>query len=175
MIRVYSFPLTAEYSEFSCLSLPVSKLRLTHDDARLVAADESGCIVVMEVKAERDKGKSKGALGGAGGGGMLAGGAGTPVPGGMRWAEEILITKSDLAERQQQIAELKGKVEELQLHNEYQLRLRDMSQTEKVKEVMEKFAQDVEQEKNKYELLKEEKNDMAMEYEERLRQVCEEK
>merc|ERR1711871_1332176 len=46
-----------------------------------------------------------------------------------------------------------------------------MSYSEKVKEIQEKFMQDVEQEKNKYELLREEKNDMQMEYEESLKQM----
>ena len=67
--------------------------------------------------------------------------------------------------------ESERRVEELQLHNEYQLRLKDMSYSEKIKEVTEKYMQDLEQDKNKYELLREEKNDMEMEYEERLKQM----
>ena len=46
-----------------------------------------------------------------------------------------------------------------------------MSYSEKIKEVTEKYMQDLEQDKNKYELLREEKNDMEMEYEERLKQM----
>merc|ERR1740138_1654737 len=89
----------------------------------------------------------------------------------MPWSEEILFTRSDLEEKNALMVENRAKVEELQLHNEYQLRLRDMSYSEKVKEIQEKFMQDVEQEKNKYELLREEKNDMQMEYEESLKQM----
>ena len=81
------------------------------------------------------------------------------------------MTKSDLEEKNSLMLELKNKVEELQLHNEYQLRLKDMSYSEKIKEVTEKYMQDLEQDKNKYELLREEKNDMEMEYEERLKQM----
>ena len=75
--------------------------------------------------------------------------------------EEILVTKSDLEEQNTKMQELKSKVEELKLHNEYQLRLRDMDYNEKIKEVTEKFTQELEQDKNKYELLREEKNDMG--------------
>ena len=52
-----------------------------------------------------------------------------------------------------------------------QLRLQDLNYSEKIKEVTEKYMQDLEQDKNKYELLREEKNDMEMEYEERLKQM----
>ena len=62
-------------------------------------------------------------------------------------------------------------VEELTLHNEYQLRLKDMTYNDRIKEVTEKFTQELEQDKNKYELLREEKNDMEMEFEEKIKQV----
>ena len=45
----------------------------------------------------------------------------------MPWAEEILVTKSDLEEKLSMINDLKNKVDELQLHNEYQSRLREMN------------------------------------------------
>ena len=62
-------------------------------------------------------------------------------------------------------------MDELTLHNEYQLRLKDMNYNEKIKEVTEKFTQELEQDKNKFELLREEKNDMEMEFEERIKQM----
>jgi hypothetical protein len=53
------------------------------------------------------------------------------------FAEEILVTKADLEEKLNAIAELKNKVEELQLHNEYQSRLREMNYQEKLRDVTE--------------------------------------
>jgi cilia- and flagella-associated protein 57 len=44
-------------------------------------------------------------------------------------------------------------VDELALHNEYQLRLKDMNYSEKLKEISEKFTQDLEQSKTRYEVL----------------------
>merc|ERR1719261_1580787 len=67
--------------------------------------------------------------------------------------------------------ELQNKVEELTLHNEYQLRLKDMNYNEKIKEVTEKYTQELEQDKNKFELLREEKNDMEMENVDRIKQM----
>lgn len=40
--------------------------------------------------------------------------------------------------------ELKMRVDELQMENEYQLRLKDMDYSEKVKELTEKFIQQIE-------------------------------
>ena len=40
--------------------------------------------------------------------------------------------------------ELKTRVEELKMENEYQLRLKDMNFNEKIKEVTEKFMQEIE-------------------------------
>ena len=61
-----------------------------------------------------------------------------------------------------------GKLEELQLHNEYQLRLKDMSSSEKLKEVGEKYQQDREAERMRYQLLGEEKEEVADECEQRI-------
>jgi hypothetical protein len=134
-LRAYAFPPTAEYVEFSCLAGPVVKLCLTPDDRHAIAADASGTLVVLQVRAE----KKKSAPGGSSGGG-----SGGP-PGATAWSTELLVTAADLAEKSATAAELAAKVDELQLHNEYQLRLRDMSQGEKAKEIQEKFTQDVEQ------------------------------
>ena len=127
-LRAYPFPPKADYVEFSCLAGPVVKLCLTHDDRHAIAADASGTIVVLEIKAEKKKGSSKG-----------------QPPGGMAWSTEVLVTASDLAEKSAIAVDLAAKVDEMQLQNEYQLRLRDMSQSEKAKEIQEKFTQDVDQ------------------------------
>ena len=47
------------------------------------------------------------------------------------------------------IYELKTRVDELKMENAYQLRLRDVSYNEKIKELTEKFVQDMEQLKTK--------------------------
>jgi len=47
------------------------------------------------------------------------------------------------------MAELKTRVEELRLENDYQLRLKDMTYNEKIKELTEKFVQEMESLKTK--------------------------
>lgn len=144
-VRAYSFPLTGDYVEYACASSALTRLRVSCDDKHVVVADEDGCIYVFDIKHEAPKTRS--------------------------FSEEILVTKSDLEEKQVAALELKNKIEELELHNEYQLRLKDMSYGEKIKEVTEKYSLELEQEKTKYELLKEEKKDTAIECEERYRQL----
>ena len=78
----------------------------------------------------------------------------------MAFAEEILVTKSDLEQKTSLMAELTEKVNELTLHNEYQLRLKDMNYNEKIKEVTEKFTQELDSDKKNYELLLQDKIDM---------------
>ncbi len=82
------------------------------------------------------------------------------------WAEEVLVTKSDLDEKQQMISELQSKVDELTLQNEYQLRLKDMGYQEKIKEITDKFQGELAESKAHYEELKEQKLEMEMEFEE---------
>lgn len=47
--------------------------------------------------------------------------------------QEILVTRSNLEDKNTLMIELKNKVDELALHNEYQLRLKDMNYSEKIK------------------------------------------
>lgn len=47
--------------------------------------------------------------------------------------QEILVTRSNLDDKNTLMIELKNKVDELALHNEYQLRLKDMNYSEKIK------------------------------------------
>ena len=89
----------------------------------------------------------------------------------MAFAEEILVTKTDLEEKTQTMTELKTKVEELTMQNEYQLRLQDLNYSEKIKEATEKFNQELDADKKTYELLLQAKNDMEMEYEEKIKQL----
>ena len=61
-------------------------------------------------------------------------------------------------------------VNELTMQNEYQLRLKDLNTNERIKDLTEKFTHELETDKAKFELLLQEKNEMEMEYEEKLKQ-----
>lgn len=69
------------------------------------------------------------------------------------WAEEVLITKSELEEKKQRMSELELQVNELTMQTEYQLRLKDLHMQEKVKELTDKFTSEIDNEKQKFDLL----------------------
>lgn len=172
-VRSFKFPLTGESAEFQCLSAPVSRLRISYDDSFLFAAGEDGCICIFEIRDKEGRprvgdGRSGTAPGATAG---LVGGGGSEFHHFANFSEEILVTKSDLEEKNTLMLELKNKVDELMLHNEYQLRLKDMTYNENLKDLTEKFTHEIELEKNKYELLREDKNDIEMEYEEKMKQM----
>jgi hypothetical protein len=78
------------------------------------------------------------------------------------------VTKSDLEEKNSMMAELKTRVEELKMENEYQLRLKDMNFNEKIKEVTEKFIQEIEALKITGAVLRTDKGKEEMRHEEEM-------
>ena len=151
-IRSYKFPLTGDYAEIQIHSGPVTRLRVTHDDAYLFSVSEDSTVFICDVRDKEGRGAKRDKE-------IVA------------FAEEILVTKSDLEEKTQSMAELKQKVEELTMQNEYQLRLKDLNYTEKIKEATDKFNAELDGDKKNYELLLQSKNDMEMEYEEKIKQL----
>lgn len=71
------------------------------------------------------------------------------------------------------MGELKTRVEELRMENEYQLRLKDMSYNEKIKELTEKFIQEMESLKTKNQVLKTEKDKAEAKHEEDFSELLE--
>ena len=114
----------------------------------LFAAGDDGTLCVFEIKEGKSAGKKEVAT---------------------AFAEEILVTKTDLEEKASMLAEYKSRVDELELANDYQMKLREIQYTERIREVQDKFTQQLEQDKAKYELLKDDKADMEMEYEEKVK------
>ena len=66
------------------------------------------------------------------------------------------------------MVELKTRVEELKMENEYQLRLKDMNYNEKIKELTEKFIQEMESLKTKNQVLKTDKDKEEAKHEEEI-------
>ena len=151
-VRSYKFPLTGEYQEYQSHSAAITRLRVSHDDTMLFCVSEDGCLAVFDV---RDKE------------GRVSGKRDKELP--VVFAEEVLVTKSDLEEKKSRMAELETQVNELTMQNEYQLRLKDLNLNEKVKDITEKFQIELEADKSKFEVLLQEKNEQEMEYEEKLK------
>lgn len=127
-IRVMKFPFTdlqdiGSFVEHSAHSSPISRMRISHDDQYLFTTCEDGTLFTFNIesnKRERD----------------------------IAYADEILVTKSDMEEKNALMVELKTQVEELKMENEYQLRLKDISFTEKINEMTAKFVGEINSLKN---------------------------
>merc|ERR1719321_1666990 len=76
-----------------------------------------------------------------------------------------------LEERQNMLQDFERQVEELENQIDFQLRHRDSFHKEKMAELEEKYSQEIEQERTKYELLQEEKNEMELEYIENMKDL----
>merc|ERR1719473_2434003 len=150
-IRCYKFPLDGDYIEYQCHSAPATRIRITYDDQFLFSCSEDGCLFIFDVR-KKDRVVSK-----------------RDKENVLPFADEILVTRTFLDEKQAQLLELERQVDELSNQIDFQLRHRDSYHKEKMAELEDKYGQEIEQERTKYELLREEKNEMEMEYEENIK------
>jgi hypothetical protein len=146
------------YSEFQCHAAEITHMRCSHDGSHLFTTGEDGSLCVLEIR------ESGGLAAGAKAKDHVKHAKENPLA----FAEEILVTKSDIEEQASMMGDLKQKVDELTLHNEYQLRRKDINYKERIKEVTKKFTTELAQDRTRYDDLVEEKREMELEYEERL-------
>ncbi|XP_058298827.1 cilia- and flagella-associated protein 57 isoform X3 [Hylobates moloch] len=124
-------------SDHTLKEIADSSMLLTFDDQFLLTAAEDGCLFTWKVFDKDGRGiKREREVG---------------------FAEEVLVTKTDMEEKAQVMLELKTRVEELKMENEYQLRLKDINYSEKIKELTDKFIQEMESLKTKNQVLRTEK------------------
>ena len=146
-VRSYKYPLSkpVEFQEHIAHTMAITRMKITFNDEFCLTTAEDGTVVIWKIHdkegraPKRDKDTA--------------------------YAEEILITKSDLEEKNQLMVELKNRVNELKTENEYQMRLKEMSNADKMKELTEKFIQEMESLKTKNQVLKSEKEKADAKYE----------
>lgn len=138
-VRSYKFPLTkpTEFQEHIAHTSSITRMRVTFNDEYSITTAEDGTIVIWKIQDKEGRAIKRDKESG--------------------YAEEILITKSDLEEKNQMMNELRNRVNELKTENEYQMRLKEMSNADKMKELTEKFIQEMESLKTKNQVLKTEK------------------
>ncbi|KAK7099818.1 cilia- and flagella-associated protein 57-like [Littorina saxatilis] len=149
------FPLTipGEWQEHQGHGAAITKMKITYDDQYLITVGEDATILLWKIQDKEGRGLKRDKEVG--------------------WAEEILITKSDLEEKNASMADLNSRVEELKMENEYQLRLKDMNYNEKMKELTEKFIQEMESLKTKNQVLKTDKDKEEAKHEEEMAELME--
>ncbi|XP_066480340.1 cilia- and flagella-associated protein 57 isoform X1 [Tiliqua scincoides] len=149
----YPLPVHKEFNEYQAHAGPVTKMSITSDDQFLLTSAEDGCIIIWKVYDKEGRGLKRE----------------RDVP----YSDEVLITRTDMEEKTQIMLELKTRVEELKMENEYQLRLKDMNYNEKIKELTEKFIQEMESLKTKNQVLKTEKEKQEIHYQDQLAELVE--
>ncbi|KAH3831997.1 cilia- and flagella-associated protein 57-like [Dreissena polymorpha] len=149
------FPLTipGEWQELQGHGSQITKMKITYDDQYLVTVSEDASVILWKIQDKE--------------------GRGTKRDKEVGWAEEILITKGDLEDKNSTMAELKTRVEEMGVENGYQLRLKDMNYNEKIKELTEKFIQEMESLKTKNQVLKTDKDKEEAKHEEEMAELME--
>ncbi|XP_029288716.1 LOW QUALITY PROTEIN: cilia- and flagella-associated protein 57 [Cottoperca gobio] len=142
----YPLPIQKEWTMYQAHCGPITKMVITWDDQFLLTASEDGCLLMWKVIDKEGRGLKSNRQ--------------------IIQTEEILVTKSDLKEKTQNMLELKMRLEELQMENEYQLRLKDMNYNEKMKELSDKFTQQIESLKTMQQAMKSEMEKQECEHQE---------
>ncbi|XP_075952842.1 cilia- and flagella-associated protein 57 [Anarhichas minor] len=142
----YPLPIQKEWITYQAHCGPVTKMVTTFDDQFLLTVSEDGCLLMWKVIDKEGRGLKSNRQ--------------------IIHTEEILITKSDLEEKTQNMLELKMRLNELQMENEYQLRLKDMNYKEKMKELSDKFTQQIESLNTMLQAMKAEMDKQAREHQE---------
>lgn len=152
----FKFPLSdaGERQEYQGHSSRVTRMKMTFDDQYLITVSEDASVMIWKIQDKEGRGmkREKDTM-------------------SSMYADEILITKSDLEEKNAVMAELRTRVNELGMENEYQLRLKDMNYNEKIKELTEKFIQEMESLKTKNQILKAERDKQEAKHEEQLSEM----
>jgi WD40 repeat protein len=150
VVRSYKFPLTGDKKDYQAHHKEVTRLRISPDDAFLFSVSLDGSLAVFDIQ-EKDGRVPK-----------------RERPDAVPFSEEVLVTRSDLEDKNLLMTELKGKVDELTTTNEYQLKVHDMNYQDKLKEVSDKYTMQIEHDKLKIEALREEKDELKLEFEEKV-------
>jgi len=150
-LRCYTFPLKGDYVEYQAHSAPVSRIRMTCDELFLFSTGDDGCLCIFDLKktdtSKRDKEQALG------------------------YADEILVTRHFLDEKQAQLLDLERQVEELTSKIEFKLRNRDGVHKEQMAEMQEKYSEEIETERRKFEVLREKKAEMEMGFEDQIKNL----
>ena len=152
-IRAMKFPLSdvSDFQEHEAHSSAVTKFRVSFDDQYLFSCSEDGSVYVYKIADKEDHALKRDKS--------------------LVFSDEILITKSDLEEKTVLMGELQRSLEELKLEHEYQLRLKDMNFNEKLKDITDKYSQEIEGLKISTSVLRTEKDREDVRHQEELQNL----
>merc|ERR1711871_1914530 len=101
-IRAYNYPLTGHYVEYQGHAGPIMRMRIAHDDSRPFTVGVDGALFIFDINEQAPSKKHSASIQGSK--------RSAEVP--LAFAEEILVTKSNLEEKISLMNDLRAKVEE---------------------------------------------------------------
>ncbi|XP_064003867.1 cilia- and flagella-associated protein 57 isoform X2 [Pogoniulus pusillus] len=140
----YPLPLTGDFNEYQAHAGAVTKMSMTNDDLFLLTASEDGSIFIWKVFDKRH--------------GILK------QLKEFDYAEEVLIMRSDMKEKNQAMLDLHIRVKNLQAKYDYELHFKDIHYNEKIKELEEHFTQEIGSLKSKHQILQAEKEKQELQH-----------
>jgi WD40 repeat protein len=156
-VRCYKFsPLTGDYSEYQAHSAPIERMRVSADDCYLFTVAEDGCVIIYEIKDKEIRSMKR-----------------EREIATLTYAEEILITKPDIEELNQQMENLKQQLQDLDTNQKMQYDLQIQEKDDLILKLKEQMANEAEQDKNRYETLQEAKKESEQQSDEKLKALRE--
>ena len=130
-VQSFKFPLTlpGEWLEYKIHGDIITQMKLSLDDNRLITASKDGSLCFWQVKS-------------------LAGAPPLRKDTEFTYAAEILITKSELEDKNRRVFTLQQQVDETKTESEYQLRLKDNKYIEEGRIAKKKFNAELTEMKN---------------------------
>ena len=166
-VRAIKLPLTTpwEGSSLPVHAAPVRKIAISADDSHLFSVSEDGCVMVFRLSDKEGRGvvrrgEKAAAL-------MLHHGD----SGGEAWSNEVLITRSDLAEKIRTLQEKETQVRELKIFNDYQLELKEMAHRDSLKVMTGKYEEEIRTLKARLQMIQSEKDKEAAKHDELVAQL----
>lgn len=151
-LRIYKFdPFNGEYFEIQAHALPIVRIRITYDDTYIFSAGQDGSLVIYEIR-DKDFRSLKREKEGY----------------GLPFAEEILITKSEIEDLNNEILNLQTAQKELETNNKMHYDMELQEKQRQIEELKQQISQGAQQEKQRYDTLFSSKKEMERAYEERL-------
>ncbi|CAF1015427.1 unnamed protein product, partial [Adineta ricciae] len=152
-VRSYAFPLSKpdDFTEYVGHVGMINRLRITYLDEYAITVGDDGTVIIWTLQEVGIAKKEKDII----------------------YAEEILITKSDLEEKNALIRELKQRVSELREENDYQLKVKDMTYKQRIEDLGDKLTQEMENLKMKHTVVTAEKEKEASKHAEQLHDLLE--
>ncbi|CAK9865196.1 unnamed protein product [Sphagnum jensenii] len=119
-IRAYRYPLSGDYYEVQACSASIARICVSCDATLLACAGEDGVLMLFDI---RDKERS------------LTQGAAKKEKEALGWANEVLVSRSEVEELRQTCQDLETKVAEVATYCEYQIKVKEQEFLDRMKEV----------------------------------------